>query len=101
MQGVFNNCNVDFEEWSATPYNHAKVDEELHIQKKRMFKEVPPFNRPPRKPQGLRKCVTYDSYTQVIPDDLIVSNIDSIPEESQAVSTSVNNDEQKQPVTVS
>lgn len=99
MQGMFNNCNVDFEEWSAAPYDHAKVDEELHIQKKRMFKEVPPFNRPPRKPQGLRKCVTYDTHTQVIPDDLIVSNIDSIPEEPLAVTTAVN--EPKQPVTVS
>ncbi|XP_063402432.1 protein FAM228B-like isoform X7 [Mytilus trossulus] len=86
MQGVFNQCNVDFEEWSQTQYNHSLVDEELHIQKKRMFKEVPPFNRPPKKVQGLKKCVSYDSYTQVIPEDMLTSNMDSIPEERLVVS---------------
>lgn len=86
MQGVFNQCNVDFEEWSQAQYNHSLVDEELHIQKKRMFKEVPPFNRPPKKVQGLKKCVSYDSYTQVIPEDMLISNMDSIPEERLTVS---------------
>ncbi|XP_076079725.1 protein FAM228B-like isoform X8 [Mytilus galloprovincialis] len=86
MQGVFNQCNVDFEEWSQAQYNHSLVDEELHIQKKRMFKEVPPFNRPAKKVQGLKKCVSYDSYTQVIPEDMLTSNMDSIPEERLAVS---------------
>ncbi|XP_052090124.1 protein FAM228B-like isoform X7 [Mytilus californianus] len=84
MQGVFNQCNVDFEEWSQSQYNHSLVDEELHIQKKRMFTEVPPFNRPPKKVQGLKKCVSYDSYTQVIPEDMFISNMDSIQEEKLA-----------------
>lgn len=86
MQGVFNQCNVDFEEWSQSQYNHSLVDEELHIQKKRMFKEVPPFNRPPKKVQGLKKVVSYDSHTQVIPEDMFISNMDSIPEEKLAFS---------------
>lgn len=86
MQGIFNKCNVDFEEWSRAQYNHSLVDEELHIQKKRMFKETPPFNKPPKKITGLKK-VTYDVDSQVSPEDLLV--MDAIPEESHSLAASL------------
>lgn len=48
MYGKFNNTDIDFEEWSHTPYNHTAVDRELQIQKKRMYPDdqKPPFCRP-------------------------------------------------------
>lgn len=88
MQGVFNRCNVDFEEWSQAQYNHGLVDEELHIQKKRMFKEIPPFNRPPKVIRSTKK-VTYDTNSQVCPEDLYVKNMEAIPEESQGLAVSM------------
>ena len=48
MHGKFNTTDINFEQWSHTPYNHAAVDKELQIQKKRMYSEdeKPPFPRP-------------------------------------------------------
>ena len=88
MQGVFNRCNVDFEEWSQAQYNHGLVDEELHIQKKRMFKETPPFNRPPKVIHSTKK-VTYDTNSHVCPEDLYVKTMEAIPEELQGLAVSM------------
>ncbi|XP_052241954.1 protein FAM228B-like isoform X5 [Dreissena polymorpha] len=48
MIGKFNNTDINFEQWSRTPYNHEAVDKELQIQKKRQYSEdqKPPFRYP-------------------------------------------------------
>ncbi|XP_045196887.1 protein FAM228B-like isoform X4 [Mercenaria mercenaria] len=48
MRGNFNDTGIDFGEWSKAPYNHAEVDRELQIQKKRQYPEDqrPPFPKP-------------------------------------------------------
>lgn len=48
MSGRFNDTAIDFEVWSKTPYNHAEVDKELQIQKKRQYPEDqrPPYPKP-------------------------------------------------------
>ncbi|KAL3881119.1 hypothetical protein ACJMK2_027580 [Sinanodonta woodiana] len=49
MHGVFNDNQLNFEEWSKIQYNQEAIDKELKIQKKRAFKEKPPFQ--PEKPR--------------------------------------------------
>ncbi|KAK3608393.1 hypothetical protein CHS0354_035390 [Potamilus streckersoni] len=49
MHGIFNDNQLNFEEWSKIQYNHEATDKELKIQKKRSFKEKPPFQ--PEKPR--------------------------------------------------
>ncbi|XP_061176399.1 protein FAM228B-like isoform X3 [Saccostrea echinata] len=48
MHGTFNQSQLDFEEWSKAQRNRAQVEVEMQTQKKRMYKEVPPFKIPPR-----------------------------------------------------
>lgn len=57
MQGMFNQSIIDFDTWSRTPYNHADVDRELQIQKKRQYPEdqKPPFGRPVIRRVGLKQ----------------------------------------------
>ncbi|XP_078321964.1 protein FAM228B-like isoform X4 [Crassostrea virginica] len=48
MHGTFNQSQLDFEQWSRAQLDRAQVELEMQTQKKRMFKEVPPFKIPPR-----------------------------------------------------
>ncbi|XP_062601781.1 protein FAM228B-like isoform X7 [Saccostrea cucullata] len=48
MHGTFNQSQLDFEEWSKAQRNRTQVEVEMQTQKKRMYKEVPPFKIPPR-----------------------------------------------------
>ena len=66
MVGKFNDTEIDFEKWTNTPYNHAAVDRELQIQKKRNYPEDqrPPFPKPPiyrMPPKPFRRGVTFQS----------------------------------------
>lgn len=63
MCGKFNDTEIDFEVWTKTPYNHAAVDKELQIQKKRQYPEDqrPPFPKPVIERISLKpaRCVTF------------------------------------------
>lgn len=48
MHGTFNQSQLDFEQWSKAQRDRAQVEIEMQTQKKRMYKEVPPFKIPPR-----------------------------------------------------
>lgn len=46
MLGVFNKGNVNFVEWSQVPVDTVvQIDKEMQLQKKRMYKETPPFRK--------------------------------------------------------
>ncbi|KAJ8314988.1 hypothetical protein KUTeg_007138 [Tegillarca granosa] len=56
MLGIFNKGNVNFVEWSQVPVDTVmQIDKEMQLQKKRMYKETPPFRKvyfhPARQPQ--------------------------------------------------
>lgn len=56
MLGIFNRGNVNFVEWSQVPVDTVmQIDKEMQLQKKRMYKETPPFRKvyfhPARQPQ--------------------------------------------------
>ncbi|XP_034331845.1 protein FAM228B isoform X7 [Magallana gigas] len=48
MHGTFNQSQLDFELWSKAQRDRAQVEIEMQTQKKRMYKEIPPFKIPPR-----------------------------------------------------
>ena len=43
MQGTFNRSQVDFDAWSKMPHDPEQIEREMQTQKKRMYKETPPF----------------------------------------------------------
>lgn len=73
MLGKFNNTDIDFEQWSNTPYNHSAVDKELQIQKKRMYSEdeKPPFPRPVIKRIPMRAVQRSVSFQEPVSQEIV------------------------------
>ncbi|XP_021352628.1 protein FAM228B-like isoform X2 [Mizuhopecten yessoensis] len=46
MRGTFNTSNLDYRAWEDTPQDNYQRYKEMQIQRKRIFQETPPFEKP-------------------------------------------------------
>ncbi|KAK3097477.1 hypothetical protein FSP39_009971 [Pinctada imbricata] len=99
MRGTFNSSQLDFESWSNFPQNKEQVEKEMQTQKKRMFKETPPFRTIYREvPKSyLSHNTIRESSVEEEPEMLVVHNVDA--PNNQPMVNSANIPDQ-QPITV-